>query len=72
MYIHVQHTKAYLNDVARQVAVDFFGRPIVSKDTPEGAKGKAAPKAKVYRVAYKFKEGNSAAVRKPVKVSAWL
>ncbi|TBU35498.1 P-loop containing nucleoside triphosphate hydrolase protein [Dichomitus squalens] len=57
---------------AEKIAVDFFGRPIVSKDKPESASGKNAPKEKVYRVAYKFKEGNSAAVRKPVKVSAWL
>ena len=54
-----------------KVAVDFFGRPIVPKDTPsQGAK--AVPKAKPYRVSYKFNEGNSAAVRKPVKVSAFL
>lgn len=50
--------------------MDFFGRPIVAKDRPEGATG--GPKVKPYRVAYKFNEGNSAAVRKAVKVSAWL
>ena len=50
--------------------MDFFGRPIVTKDKPESAAG--GPKVKPYRVAYKFNEGNSAAVRKPVKVSAWL
>ncbi|KAH9900888.1 P-loop containing nucleoside triphosphate hydrolase protein [Cubamyces lactineus] len=56
---------------AEKVAVDFFGRPIVPKDTPsQGAK--AVLKAKPYRVSYKFNEGNSAAVRKPVKVSAFL
>ncbi|KAI0723775.1 P-loop containing nucleoside triphosphate hydrolase protein [Cerioporus squamosus] len=53
---------------AEKVAVDFFGRPIVPKEN--GAK--AGPKVKPYRVAYKFKEGNSSAVRKPVKVSAFL
>ena len=73
MYIHVQHTKAYLNDVARQVAVDFFGRPIAPKDQSEnGGCAKGGVKTKPYRVAYKFNEGNSAAVRKPVKVSAFL
>ncbi|KAI0672750.1 P-loop containing nucleoside triphosphate hydrolase protein [Trametes maxima] len=59
---------------AEKVAVDFFGRPIVPKEESEqGEKGKkVAPKTKPYRVSYKFNEGNSAAVRKPVKVSAFL
>ncbi|KAI0823557.1 P-loop containing nucleoside triphosphate hydrolase protein [Trametes gibbosa] len=56
--------------IQTKVAVDFFGRPIKEKIEPGGVK--AAPKAKPYRVAYKFNEGNSAAVRKPVKVSAFL
>lgn len=60
-----------------QVAVDFFGRPIVPK-TPGPEKGAPGSKKAVdkpvtkYRVAYRFNEGNSAAVRKPVKVSAFL
>ncbi|KAI8982831.1 P-loop containing nucleoside triphosphate hydrolase protein [Trametes punicea] len=33
---------------------------------------KLSPKARPYRISYKFNEGNSAAVRKPVKVSAFL
>ena len=49
--------------------MDFFGRPIMPK---EGSGAKSGPKVKPYRVAYKFNEGNSAAVRKPVKVSAFL
>ncbi|KAH9846087.1 P-loop containing nucleoside triphosphate hydrolase protein [Lenzites betulinus] len=53
-----------------KIAVDFFGRPIKEKSEPGGVK--AAPKAQPYRVAFKFNEGNSAAVRKPVKVSAFL
>ncbi|CDO76430.1 hypothetical protein BN946_scf184781.g7 [Trametes cinnabarina] len=59
---------------SEKVAVDFFGRPIEPKEKSEhGTKGaNAAPKAKPYRVAFKFNEGNSAAVRKPVKVSAFL
>ncbi|KAI0362637.1 hypothetical protein OH77DRAFT_1416905 [Trametes cingulata] len=58
---------------AEKVAVDFFGRPIVPKDQPgEGGSGKPARKVKPYRVSYRFNEGNSAAVRKPVKVSAFL
>ena len=53
--------------------MDFFGRPIVPKDTSGGGGGaKGGVKVKPYRVAYKFNEGNSAAVRKPVKVSAFL
>ncbi|KAM5538065.1 hypothetical protein V8D89_008262 [Ganoderma adspersum] len=56
--------------LAEKAAVDFFGRPIVAKDKPESTAG--GPKVKPYRVAYKFNEGNSAAVKKPVKVSAWL
>ena len=56
-----------------QVAVDFFGRPIVPKEkTDKGGSVKSGPKVVPYRVAYKFNEGNSAAVRKPVKVSAFL
>ncbi|KAI0371671.1 P-loop containing nucleoside triphosphate hydrolase protein [Pilatotrama ljubarskyi] len=55
---------------ADKVAVDFFGRPIVPKE--QGGSGKAGPKVKPYRVSYRFNEGNSAAVRKPVKVSAFL
>ncbi|KAI9069979.1 P-loop containing nucleoside triphosphate hydrolase protein [Trametes sanguinea] len=64
----------HLSSALSKVAVDFFGRPIVPKDKSEaGGKGaKAAPKVKPYRVAYKFNEGNSAAVRRPVKVSAFL
>ncbi len=51
--------------------MDFFGRTIIPKETHQSI-AKAARKANVYRVSYKFNEGNSAAVRKPVKVSAFL
>ncbi|EPS95187.1 hypothetical protein FOMPIDRAFT_1062862 [Fomitopsis schrenkii] len=62
---------------AEKVAVDFFGRPIVPKAS---GTAKGAPGSKIaverpltkYRVAYRFNEGNSAAVRKPIKVSAFL
>ncbi|RDX46889.1 P-loop containing nucleoside triphosphate hydrolase protein [Lentinus brumalis] len=56
---------------AQKIAVDFFGRPIVPKDQ-SGKGAKSGPQVKPYRVAYKHNEGNSAAVRKPVKVSAFL
>ncbi|KAH9928519.1 P-loop containing nucleoside triphosphate hydrolase protein [Epithele typhae] len=56
-----------------KAAVDFFGRPIVPKDAPtEGSQARGGAKVTPYRVAYKFYEGNSAAVRRPVKVSAFL
>ncbi|EIW60316.1 P-loop containing nucleoside triphosphate hydrolase protein [Trametes versicolor FP-101664 SS1] len=57
--------------LVEKAAVDFFGRTIIPKETHQSL-AKAARKAKVYRVSYKFNEGNSAAVRKPVKVSAFL
>jgi chromosome transmission fidelity protein 18 len=52
-----------------QVAVDFFGRPIVR---PQNDQPKASEKIEKVRVMYRFSEGNSAAVRKPVKVGAFL
>lgn len=71
-------------DIADKPAVDFFGRPIkVAQSKPgsrkvpsgigKGAMGKSTNEAvEAFRVAYKFKEGNSAAVRKPVKMSSFL
>ncbi|KAJ3773940.1 P-loop containing nucleoside triphosphate hydrolase protein [Lentinula raphanica] len=65
-------------DIADRPPTDFFGRPIqpsVSKKSKPLAHGfnplKSAD-AQKFSVAYKFKEGNSAAVRKPIKVSAFL
>ncbi|KAG7448073.1 P-loop containing nucleoside triphosphate hydrolase protein [Guyanagaster necrorhizus] len=58
-------------DIADRPPTDFFGRPITSF---AGAVGSTDNKVveKKYRVAYKFIEGNSAAVRKPIKVEAFL
>ncbi|KAJ4487676.1 P-loop containing nucleoside triphosphate hydrolase protein [Lentinula aciculospora] len=66
-------------DIADRPPTDFFGRPIqpsaIGKKTKSSARGfnplksTTAPK---FTIAYKFKEGNSAAVRKPVKVSSFL
>ncbi|KAH8106885.1 P-loop containing nucleoside triphosphate hydrolase protein [Cristinia sonorae] len=53
-----------------KVAVDFFGRPIVHTASSKPVSSKGAKKEGV--VAYRFREGNSAAVRKPVKVSSFL
>lgn len=56
-----------------QVPTDFFGRPILNADgSAKKPPSKKGPVVKAYRVSYKFNEGNSAAVRKPVKVSAFL
>lgn len=56
-----------------QVATDFFGRPIIPKGPKnrDGAQEKHVTKQR-YSVAYRFREGNSAAVRKSVKVGAFL
>lgn len=57
--------------------MDFFGRPVVPKNcgTENGAAGSSMTMEKPvtkYRVAFRFNEGNSAAVRKPIKVAAFL
>ncbi|KAH9981098.1 P-loop containing nucleoside triphosphate hydrolase protein [Lactifluus volemus] len=60
-------------DVMEKPALDFFGRPItkpVSKNNKPASSRKQA--TQVYRVSFKFKEGNSAAVRKPVKMVSFL
>ncbi|KAG8995078.1 hypothetical protein FRB90_000281 [Tulasnella sp. 427] len=53
--------------------VDFFGRPIKRKQ-PEPAKDAVAPvpPLKKIKVTYKYNEGASAAVRKPIKMHALL
>ncbi|KAF8077688.1 P-loop containing nucleoside triphosphate hydrolase protein [Lyophyllum atratum] len=59
-------------DIADKPPTDFFGRVIT---VPSLSNTKAAARKNVekkYRVTYRFTEGNSAAVRKPVKVGAFL
>ncbi|KAG5645600.1 hypothetical protein DXG03_005738 [Asterophora parasitica] len=59
-------------DIADKPPTDFFGRVITM---PSATSTKAAARENVekkYRVTYRFTEGNSAAVRKPVKVGAFL
>ncbi|KAL0946782.1 hypothetical protein HGRIS_012955 [Hohenbuehelia grisea] len=59
-------------DIADKPPVDFFGRPIdVSTKKVKGMviKKPVLPK---FRISYKFAEGNSAAVRKPVKMDSFL
>ncbi|QRV99755.1 AAA family ATPase [Ceratobasidium sp. AG-Ba] len=58
--------------------LDFFGRPIVPKEKPvqSGVRRTsstiAAPLPGGYKIKYKYNEGNSSAVRKPVKISNLL
>ncbi|KAF9484666.1 P-loop containing nucleoside triphosphate hydrolase protein [Pholiota conissans] len=59
-------------DIADKPPTDFFGRLITIQSA---SSTKAADRKNVerrYRVSYKFLEGNSAAVRKPVKVNIFL
>ncbi|KAG8885565.1 hypothetical protein FRB97_000473 [Tulasnella sp. 331] len=66
-------------DIADKPPVDFFGRPIARKD-PAATKTKptvaaepdTGPVLKKFRAAYRFNEGASAAVRKPVKIQSLL
>ncbi|KAF5315882.1 hypothetical protein D9611_004969 [Ephemerocybe angulata] len=63
-------------DIADRPPTDFFGRAITvsnnqnQKTKPVSRKGTLQPKG--YRASYKFAEGNSAAVRKSVKVGYFL
>ena len=64
-------------DIADKPPVDFFGRPIVAKASKPSSKAQKGANAvpiheRPYRVSYRFKEGNSAAVRKPVKLASFL
>ncbi|RDB21482.1 Chromosome transmission fidelity protein 18 [Hypsizygus marmoreus] len=67
-----KRAKADNVDIADKPPTDFFGRVIT---VPSSSSTKAAVRKNVekkYRVTYRFTEGNSAAVRKPVKVGAFL
>ncbi|KAF7338056.1 Chromosome transmission fidelity protein 18 [Mycena venus] len=65
-------TEAAVVDIADKPPTDFFGRLITvpSISTTKAAERKNVEKK--YRVTYKFKEGNSAAVRKPIKIKAFM
>jgi len=56
-----------------QPPVDFFGRPIT---IPRKASGSGAPRSKCplkgFQTTYRYLEGNSAAVRKAVKIASFL
>ncbi|KIM48804.1 hypothetical protein M413DRAFT_437980 [Hebeloma cylindrosporum] len=67
-----KRVKIDTRDIADKPPTDFFGRPIT---VPSETTNKAAARKNVekkYRVTYKFLEGNSAAVRRPVKMSMFL
>ncbi|KAG6854551.1 hypothetical protein C0991_004887 [Blastosporella zonata] len=59
-------------DIADKPPTDFFGRVITvaSVDSTKAAARKNVEKK--YRITYRYTEGNSAAVRKPVKMAAFL
>ncbi|PVF95198.1 P-loop containing nucleoside triphosphate hydrolase protein [Serendipita vermifera] len=58
-------------DIADKPAVDFFGRLVTPKvGASEGITAESTIKR--FKVSYKFNEGMSAAVRKPVKLSSLL
>ncbi|KAJ7286133.1 P-loop containing nucleoside triphosphate hydrolase protein [Mycena rebaudengoi] len=59
-------------DIADKPPTDFFGRLITIPSLSATKTAKRKNVEKKYRVTYKFKEGNSAAVRKPIKVNAFL
>ncbi|KAK0483962.1 hypothetical protein IW261DRAFT_1466046 [Armillaria novae-zelandiae] len=58
-------------DIADRPPTDFFGRLITNSSSGVRGVNKRTVEKK-FRVAYKFAEGNSAAVRKPIKVEAFL
>ncbi|KAG1778460.1 P-loop containing nucleoside triphosphate hydrolase protein [Suillus placidus] len=58
-------------DIADKPPVDFFGRPIaMKKDLRRSSTSKKV--VPDFHIAYKHLEGNSAAVRRPTKVSSFL
>ncbi|CAK5277317.1 unnamed protein product [Mycena citricolor] len=59
-------------DIADKPPTDFFGRPITVQSASSAKSAARKNVAKEFRVSYKFKEGNSSAVRKPVKISAFM
>ncbi|KAJ7085780.1 P-loop containing nucleoside triphosphate hydrolase protein [Mycena belliarum] len=65
-------TVAAVVDIADKPPTDFFGRLITapSLTTTKAAQRKNVEKK--YRVTYRYKEGNSAAVRKPIKMAAFM
>ncbi|KAH8082309.1 P-loop containing nucleoside triphosphate hydrolase protein [Filobasidium floriforme] len=59
-------------DLADKPPTDFFGRAKANVLAAVGSKGIDGQPAKKFRVVYKFNEGSSSAVRKPVKMATLL
>lgn len=66
--------KTNQSEISEKTPTDFFGRAIAVKSTSTTNSKLAATKTmkEPYRVSYRFNEGNSAAVRKPVKLNNFL
>ncbi|KAF9036642.1 hypothetical protein BJ165DRAFT_1504858 [Panaeolus papilionaceus] len=63
--------KTDVQDIADLPPTDFFGR-LITVPSMTSANVTAKMDEKPYRVSYKFLEGNSAAVRKPIKVGVFM
>ncbi|KAG5221162.1 P-loop containing nucleoside triphosphate hydrolase protein [Salix suchowensis] len=60
-------------DLADKLPTDFFGRPIdLTKLTVANQAHQKRHAAKCFKISYRFAEGNSAAVRRPVKLDSFL
>ncbi|KIL00951.1 hypothetical protein PAXRUDRAFT_821161 [Paxillus rubicundulus Ve08.2h10] len=60
-------------DIADKPPVDFFGRPITAPKAPTSSVSKTRHHMlQGFQTTYRYLEGNSAAVRKPVKVSSFM
>ncbi|KAJ2921092.1 hypothetical protein H1R20_g16001, partial [Candolleomyces eurysporus] len=73
-FSHVKKARLEPIDIADRPPTDFFGRsiPISNNQKSKPISRKGSSEDKTHRISYKFAEGNSAAVRKPVKVSYFL
>ncbi|KAG9318593.1 P-loop containing nucleoside triphosphate hydrolase protein [Chiua virens] len=60
-------------DIADKPPVDFFGRPItISKTTSTSSVNTKYQMIQAFQTTYRYREGNSAAVRKAVKVVSFM
>ncbi|KAF8447842.1 P-loop containing nucleoside triphosphate hydrolase protein [Boletus edulis BED1] len=60
-------------DIADKPPVDFFGRPVtIPKAAPTSVSKAKHQMNRVFQTTYRYREGNSAAVRKAVKVASFI
>lgn len=79
-YVGRASREKMVTDECAQPPVDFFGRPIAQTAKPvskksrneRSASGSHQSSKKEFKVSFKYNEGNSAAVRRPVKISSFL